>query len=115
MTSYAINDDGTITGTYSNNQTQLLGQIALANFANPQGLTSDGNNVWSATSTSGPAMLGTAGTGNFGTLTSDALESSNVNLSNELVNLIVAQRDYQSNAETIKAQDTIMQTLVSMD
>lgn len=114
LTSYAINDDGTITGTYSNNQSQLLGQIVLANFANPQGLTDDGNNSWSATSNSGPAMLGTAGNGSFGSLTSESLEGSNVNLSNELVNLIVAQRDYQSNAQTIKAQDTIMQTLVSM-
>ncbi|WP_213991005.1 flagellar hook protein FlgE [Sodalis sp. dw_96] len=114
LTKYTINDDGTITGTYSNGQSQLLGQIVLANFANPQGLTSDGNNVWSATSSSGPAVLGTAGTGNFGTMTSGALEGSNVNLSNELVDLIVAQRDYQSNAQTIKAQDTIMQTLVSM-
>ncbi len=114
LTKYTINNDGTITGTYSNGQNQLLGQIVLANFANPQGLTSDGNNVWSATSSSGPAVLGTAGSGNFGTMTSGALEGSNVNLSNELVDLIVAQRDYQSNAQTIKAQDTIMQTLVSM-
>jgi flagellar hook protein FlgE len=114
LTSYAINNDGTITGSYSNDQTQLLGQIVLANFANTQGLTDDGNNSWSATASSGPAMLGTAGNGSFGTLTSESLEGSNVNLSNELVNLIVAQRDYQSNAQTIKAQDTIMQTLVSM-
>ncbi|TKI08296.1 flagellar hook protein FlgE [Martelella alba] len=114
LTKYEINDDGTITGTYSNGKTQLLGQIVLANFANTQGLSSQGDNVWSATAASGQAILGTAGSGNFGSLTSGALESSNVNLSQELVNLIVAQRDYQSNAQTIKAQDTIMQTLVSM-
>ncbi|HEY0209299.1 flagellar hook protein FlgE [Acerihabitans sp.] len=114
LTKYAINDDGTITGTYSNGQDQLLGQIVLANFANPQGLKSDGNNVWTATSASGQAIVGTAGSGNFGSLTPDALESSNVDLSKELVNLIVAQRDYQSNAQTIKAQDTIMQTLVNL-
>ncbi|WP_413722611.1 flagellar hook protein FlgE [Sodalis sp. RH23] len=114
LTKYAINDDGTITGTYSNGQNQLLGQIVLANFANPQGLKSDGNNVWTATSASGQAVVGTAGSGNFGSLTPEALESSNVDLSKELVNLIVAQRDYQSNAQTIKAQDTIMQTLVNL-
>ena len=114
LTSYVINDDGTITGSYSNGKTQLLGQIVLANFANPQGLSSNGDNVWSATAASGQAIVGTAGSGNFGTLTSGALESSNVNLSKELVNLIVAQRDYQSNAQTIKAQDTVMQTLVNM-
>ncbi|NDL62620.1 flagellar hook protein FlgE [Acerihabitans arboris] len=114
LSSYEIADDGTITGTYSNGKTQLLGQIILANFANPQGLQSAGDNVWTATSASGQAIVGTAGTGTFGTLTSGALESSNVDLSKELVNLIVAQRDYQSNAQTIKAQDTIMQTLVNL-
>jgi flagellar hook protein FlgE len=114
LTKYAINNDGTITGTYSNGQTQLLGQVVLANFANPQGLKSDGNNTWSATAESGQAIVGTAGNGNFGTLTSSALEGSNVDLSKELVNMIVAQRDYQSNAQTIKAQNAIMQTLVSL-
>lgn len=114
LSSYEIADDGTITGTYSNGQTQLLGQIVLANFANPQGLKSEGDNVWTATSASGQAAIGLAGTGTYGTLTSGALESSNVDLSQELVNLIVAQRDYQSNAQTIKAQDTIMQTLVNL-
>jgi len=114
LTKYAINNDGTITGTYSNGQTQLLGQVVLANFANPEGLKSDGNNTWSATAASGQAIVGTAGNGNFGTLTSGALEGSNVDLSKELVNMIVAQRDYQSNAQTIKAQNAIMQTLVSL-
>lgn len=114
LTSYNINNDGTIEGTYSNGQSQLLGQIVLANFANPQGLESDGNNVWSATAASGQAIVGTAGNGNFGTLTSGALETSNVDLSKELVEMIVAQRNYQSNAQTIKTQDSILQTLVSL-
>nr|WP_243466303.1 flagellar hook-basal body complex protein [Sodalis glossinidius] len=109
-----MNDDGTISGTYSNGKTQLLGQIVLANFANPQGLQYDGNNLWSATAASGQAIVGTAGSGMFGTLTSGALESSNVDLSQELVNMIVAQRNYQSNAQTIKTQDAILQTLVSL-
>ncbi|ACS85328.1 flagellar hook protein FlgE [Musicola paradisiaca] len=114
LTSYTINDDGTITGTYSNSQTQLLGQIVLASFSNPQGLSSQGDNVWSETSASGQALLGTAGTGVFGTLTSGALESSNVDISQELVNMIVAQRNYQSNAQTIKTQDAILNTLVNL-
>ncbi len=114
MVSYAIATDGTISGTYSNGQSQLLGQIALANFANPEGLQSDGNNLWSATTSSGTALLGTAGTGTFGTLTSGALESSNVDMSKELVNMIVAQRNYQSNAQTIKTQDQILNTLVNL-
>ena len=114
MVSYTINDDGTIVGSYSNEQKQVLGQIVLANFANNEGLKSEGNNVWSATNASGVALLGTAGTGNFGSLTNGALEASNVDLSKELVNMIVAQRNYQSNAQTIKTQDQILNTLVNL-
>ncbi|AJZ88980.1 Flagellar hook protein flgE [Beauveria bassiana D1-5] len=114
LVSYQINDDGTVVGNYSNEQTQLLGQIVLSNFANPEGLQSQGDNVWTATNSSGVALLGLAGTGNFGTLTSGALESSNVDLSKELVNMIVAQRNYQSNAQTIKTQDQILNTLVNL-
>lgn len=114
LTGYQINNDGTVVGTYSNEKTQVLGQIALANFANPEGLKSEGNNVWTATSSSGQALVGLAGTGNLGTLTSGALESSNVDLSKELVNMIVAQRNYQSNAQTIKTQDQILNTLVNL-
>ena len=101
-------------GNYSNEQTQVLGQIVLANFANNEGLKSEGDNVWSATQSSGVALLGTAGSGNFGTLTNGALEASNVDLSKELVNMIVAQRNYQSNAQTIKTQDQILNTLVNL-
>ena len=86
----------------------------LANFANNEGLASEGDNVWSATQSSGVAQLGTAGTGNFGSLTNGALEASNVDLSKELVNMIVAQRNYQSNAQTIKTQDQILNTLVNL-
>ncbi|ENK3377632.1 flagellar hook protein FlgE [Escherichia albertii] len=114
LVSYQINDDGTVVGNYSNEQTQLLGQIVLVNFANNEGLASEGDNVWSATQSSGVALLGTAGTGNFGALTNGALEASNVDLSKELVNMIVAQRNYQSNAQTIKTQDQILNTLVNL-
>ncbi|CAX55943.1 flagellar hook protein FlgE [Erwinia pyrifoliae] len=114
LTSYQINDDGTLVGTYSNEQTQVLGQIVLSNFANPEGLKSEGDNVWSASAASGQALSGIAGTGNLGTLTAGALESSNVDLSKELVNMIVAQRNYQSNAQTIKTQDQILNTLVNL-
>ncbi|MDN0124176.1 flagellar hook protein FlgE [Yersinia aleksiciae] len=114
FTGFQINNDGSVVGTYSNSQTQLLGQIVMANFANPEGLSSEGDNVWRETLASGNPMLGTAGGGGFGTLTSGALESSNVDLSKELVNMIVAQRNYQSNAQTIKTQDQILQTLVNL-
>lgn len=114
LSSYVINDNGTITGTYSNQKTQLLGQIVLASFSNPEGLQSEGNNVWSATNSSGQAAIGLANTGTYGSLTSGALEASNVDLSKELVNMIVAQRNYQANAQTIKTQDQILNTLVSL-
>jgi len=114
LVSYQINEDGTVVGNYSNEQSQLLGQIVLANFANNEGLQSQGDNVWSATQSSGVALLGTAGSGNFGSLTNGALEASNVDLSKELVNMIVAQRNYQSNAQTIKTQDQILNTLVNL-
>ncbi|END4307141.1 flagellar hook protein FlgE [Shigella flexneri] len=114
LVSYQINDDGTVVGNNSNEQTQLLGQIVLANYANNEGLASEGDNVWSATQSSGVALLGTAGTGNFGTLTNGALEASNVDLSKELVNMIVAQRNYKSNAQTIKTQDQILNTRVNL-
>ncbi|MBY4837455.1 flagellar hook protein FlgE [Pantoea sp. DY-5] len=114
LTSYTINDDGTITGTYSNQKTQLLGQIVLSSFSNPEGLKSEGDNVWSATSSSGQAAIGLAGTGTYGNLTSGALEASNVDMSKELVNMIVAQRNYQANSQTIKTQDQILNTLVNL-
>lgn len=114
FTGFQINSNGSVVGTYSNQQTQLLGQIVMVNFANPEGLSSEGDNVWKETLSSGNPILGTAGSGGFGTLTSGALESSNVDLSKELVNMIVAQRNYQSNAQTIKTQDQILQTLVNL-
>ncbi|MDV7071560.1 flagellar hook protein FlgE [Citrobacter werkmanii] len=114
LVSYQINNDGTVVGNYSNEQQQVLGQIVLANFANNEGLASQGDNVWAATQASGVALLGTAGEGNFGKLTNGALEASNVDFSKELVNMIVAQRNYQSNAQTIKTQDQILNTLVNL-
>jgi len=114
LTSYTINNDGTISGTYSNQKTQLLGQIVLASFSNPEGLKSEGDNVWAATSSSGQAAVGVAGTGTYGNLTSGALEASNVDMSKELVNMIVAQRNYQANSQTIKTQDQILNTLVNL-
>ena len=113
-TNFQINDDGTVVGIYSNQQTQVLGQIVMANFSNPEGLASQGDNVWQETGASGQPRVGLSGGGGFGKLTSGALESSNVDLSQELVNMIVAQRNYQSNAQTIKTQDSILQTLVSL-
>lgn len=113
LVGFSVQEDGTILGSYSNEQSQSLGQIALASFGNVEGLKPEGDNVWSATGASGQELLGTAG-GAMGTLKSNAVEESNVDLSGQLVNLIVAQRNYQANAQTIKAQDTVLQTLVNI-
>lgn len=114
LVSYAIGDDGTITGRYSNGQTRVQGQIVLASFANEQGLTSIGNNQWQQTASSGQPVVGTPNSGNLGVLQSQAVEESNVDLTAELVNMITAQRNYQANAQTIKTEDAIMQTLVNL-
>lgn len=114
LDNFKINQDGTVVGVYSNQKTQLLGQIVLTNFSSPEGLASQGDNVWSETGASGQPRVGLAGGSGFGKLTSGALEASNVDMSQELVNMIVAQRNYQSNAQTIKTQDSILQTLVSL-
>ncbi|PHM61091.1 flagellar hook protein FlgE [Xenorhabdus ishibashii] len=114
FTKYRVDNDGKIYGTYSNDQNQVLGQVVLANFANPEGLAAQGDNIWAESGASGSPVVGLAGSGNFGKLISGALEASNVDMSQELVNMIVAQRNYQSNAQTIKTQDQILQTLVSM-
>jgi flagellar hook protein FlgE len=115
LTAYSINPDGTITGKFSNEQTQLLGQVVLSSFANPNGLEPKGNNVWAETQASGQALTGTPGAGTKqGSLASGALEASNVDLTSELVNLIVAQRSYQANAQTVKTQDQVVQTLINI-
>ncbi|MEB0013894.1 flagellar hook protein FlgE [Glaciimonas sp. Gout2] len=115
LTAFAINPDGTVTGKYSNEQTKSLGQIVLSAFANPDGLVPTGDNGYSETAASGQPLTGAPGVGSkVGALRSGALEASNVDLTSELVNMIIAQRTYQANAQTVKTQDQVMQTLVSM-
>jgi flagellar hook protein FlgE len=106
--------DGTILGQYSNGQTKPLGQVVLANFTNPGGLEPLGNNSFAETSDSGTPLVGAPDTGSLGVLQSSATEASNVDLTAELVNMITAQRVYQANAQTIKTQDSVLQTLVSL-
>ena len=114
LVGYSIANDGSLFGIYSNQQTMLLGQIAMADFANVNGLEPAGNNNWCATLNSGAEVLGMANSGTLGSLMSGAVESSNVDMSQELVNMIVAQRNYQSNSQTIKTQDQILNTLVNL-
>jgi flagellar hook protein FlgE len=110
----STSSDGTILGRYTNGQSRAMGQLLLANFANPQGLQPVGNNEWVETFPSGSALFGVPGSASLGVLQSSAVEDSNVDLTAELVNMITAQRVYQANAQTIKAQDQILQTLVNL-
>ena len=114
LSSYSVSDDGVILGRYSNGQTKALAQVALANFTSPEGLAPLGNNVWAESSKSGPPLVGPPGTASLGALQSGTVEESNVDLTAELVNMITAQRNYQANAQTIKTQDALMQTLVNL-
>ncbi|BBG58419.1 Flagellar hook protein flgE [Providencia rustigianii] len=113
-TTFKIEDNGLVVANYSNQQKRVVGQIALSAFANPNGLVSQGGNVWASSNASGNPMDGVPGVGQFGKLTSGALESSNVDMSQELISMIVMQRNYQSNAQTIKTQDQMLQTLVNL-
>ena len=115
LASFAIEQNGTVTGKYSNEQTQALGKVVLSGFMNPNGLKSRGGNVWTETAASGGPLTGAPGDGSkLGALTSGAVEASNVDLTSELVNLIIAQRTYQANAQTVKTQDQVLQTLVNL-
>ncbi|MGU7769819.1 flagellar hook protein FlgE [Burkholderia sp. MR1-5-21] len=114
LTTFTIGTDGKVTGNYSNGQTATLGQIVLANFNNPNGLVSIGGNQYIETAQSGVPQISTPGSTNHGTLQGSALENSNVDLTSQLVNLITAQRNYQANAQTIKTQQTVDQTLINL-
>src|SRR5205814_1994267 len=101
LAGFAVGTDGTILGRYTNGQSRAQGQMVLANFVNPQGLVSMGNNQWAESADSGQALVATPGAGTLGVLQSGALEDANVDLTEELVNMITAQRAYQANAQTI--------------
>ncbi|CAO1664445.1 flagellar hook protein FlgE [Salinicola sp. NYA28a] len=107
-------DDGTIVGNYANEKTVDLGQIALATFRNPEGLTPSGDNLFAATAASGNELLGIAGTGTLGSIESETLEASNVDLTQELVNLIIAQRNYQANTNSIRTQSEVMDQIAQL-
>ncbi|MTV40246.1 flagellar hook protein FlgE [Duganella radicis] len=111
---YSIDENGVILGQYSNGKSRAMGQIAMANFASVDGLTPLGNNAWAESSASGPPTVGVPNAGSMGQLRSAAVETSNTDLTAELVNMITAQRVYQANAQTIKTEDSILQTLVNL-
>ena len=109
-----IGDDGKVFARYTNGQSKVQGQVVLANFANVQGLTPVGKTQWVQSLESGEPVRNPPGTGTLGALQSGALEDSNVELSDQLVNLIVAQRNYQANAKTIETESAITQTIINL-
>lgn len=114
LTGINISEDGLVQGRYSNGQTKNMGRVVLYDFANPNGLKPVGNNQWVETYASGQPLPGAPQTGQFGALQSSAVEESNVDMTSELVAMIVQQRNYQANSQTIKTQDQILQTLVNL-
>ncbi len=109
-----IDGSGLLLSRYSNGQSLVLGQVALANFNDKEGLAPSGDTTWVQTFASGDPIIGAPGTASLGALTSSAVEQSNVDLSGELVNLIIAQRNYQANSKTIETANTVQQTILNI-
>lgn len=109
-----IDDTGVIFARYTNGQSRVQGQVVLATFANTQGLTPVGKTAWVQSFESGEPVVGTPRSGTLGSLQAGALEDSNVELSDQLVNLIVAQRNYQANAKTIETENAVTQTIINL-
>lgn len=109
-----INDTGVITSRFTNGQSRTLGQVAIATFNNPQGLRQLGDTAWAETFDSGAPLVGAPGSGAAGLIESGALEGSNVDLTEELVGMITAQRNFQANAQVITTADTVTQTIINI-
>ncbi len=109
-----IDDEGIVSARFTNGQNQILGQIAVADFSNVQGLAAVGDTAWVETTESGEPVIAAPGSGSLGVITSGALEDSNVELSEQLVQLIIAQRNFQANARTISTSDEITQTIINI-
>jgi flagellar hook protein FlgE len=114
LTAFQLGQDGTITGSFSNGLKQVIGRLAMANFTNPSGLEKAGGSLFTTTVNSGVIQVGTPGTGGRGTLAGGSLEMSNVDLSSEFTNLIVAQRGFQANSRVITTSDEVLQELVNL-
>lgn len=114
LTGLDVSDDGVLFARYTNGQSKALGQVALATFNNTDGLSPVGDTNWVETYESGQPVVGAPDTGTLGSIQASSVEESNVDLSAELVNLIIAQRNYQANAKTIETSDTVTQTIINM-
>lgn len=109
-----VGDNGLVRGNYTNGEARSLGRIIISDFTNAQGLRQVGNTMWRETSASGQALIGEASTGRFGSVQSGAVETSNVKLTNELVKLITAQRNFQASAKAIETSNTVTQTVINI-
>jgi flagellar hook protein FlgE len=114
LTGISIDGTGVVQAQYTNGRSIQLGQVALANFANPQGLQQLGDASWSATNSSGEPVHGVAGGSGFGNIASGSLEESNVDTTTSLVDMITAQRAFQANAQMIQTEDQITQTIIGI-
>lgn len=114
LSTVSITPSGIVSAVYTNGRSTQLGQLAMANFPNPQGLKQLGNTNWAETFTSGTVVEGAAGSAGFGTIQSGALESSNVDLTTQLVNMITAQRAFQANAQVITTANQLSQTVINI-
>ena len=114
LSGLSVDETGLLFATYTNGQAIVIGQVALATFANMQGLTPVGGTAWKQSLASGEPVIGTPGSGTLGSIVSGALEDSNVDLTAQLVDLIIAQRNYQANAKTIETENAIAQTIINI-
>jgi len=114
LTGISVGTDGLIRASYTNGESIPLGKVALVDFRNPQGLKQVGDNQWIESIDSGEPLGGEAGTGTFGAIQGGALETSNVDLTAELVNLITAQRNFQANSRAIEANKTLSDTIIGI-
>jgi flagellar hook protein FlgE len=114
LQTYAVQPNGTISGTFTSGQTLALGQVAVASFSNVQGLVAAGNNNYQANAASGPSVIGVAGTGGRGTVIGGTVEQSNVNIATEFGKLIVAQQAYSANAKTITTFNQVSQATIAI-
>jgi flagellar hook protein FlgE len=114
LSGYAVLSDGTVQGQFSNGETLALGRVAVASFANAQGLEQVGNNDFQSTFASGAAIVGQAGSAGNGTITGGAVEESNVSLSSEFANMIVAQQGYEANAKVLTTLNQVSQATIQM-
>jgi flagellar hook protein FlgE len=110
----SVDGEGVVSGSYTNGRVEALGQVAMARFTNPTALRATNDSSWSETFESGPALIGAPGDGSLGQIQGGALENSNVDVTQQLVNMITAQRNFQANAKVVSTADALAQTIINL-